>query len=290
MLMNVMADVCKELSIPVVDLPSRLFNLGLGPNDLTSDVNTLWQERGYCYSGFRMLFPIMRFDFTSTQNILLVRDPRDILTSLYFSVKCSHSIPKTKTGSHPMRKQRERTQHLGIDEFALKQAQMIKNIFLQYIQALPAATTRVYRYEDIVFKKKEWLEDMIGFLGLELRESKIKAIVDKNDIRPNKENPQEHVRQVTPGNYKVHLSQTTIDKLDDLFRPILHFFQYDSVVSLNLGTDTQQGNIQYPARTLIVQEEHVHRLERDLDAMRQSWSWRLSGPLRWLGSFSMGKK
>ena len=290
LLMNVMADVCKELNFPLVDLPSRLFSLGLGPSDLTSDVNRLWQEEGYCYAGFRSFFPAMQFDFTKTQNILLVRDPRDILTSLYFSEKYSHPIPKMKAGSHPMVKQREKVQHLGIEEFVMQKAPMINNIFLTYIQELPITTTRVYRYEDVIFKKKEWLKDMLDFLGLKLPASKIRAIADKYDIRPDREDPQKHVRQVTPGNYKAHLSQTTIEKLDDLFGPVMRYFYYDSVISLKLGGNMKNSGVQYPARKLLMQDAHVKRLERDLAAMKESWSWRLSLPVRLIGSLFMDRK
>ena len=87
LLMRIMADVCNVLGIPVIDLPTRLFNLDIRPAELTSDINSLWQNQGYAYVGFRLFFPQMTFDFSKTKNILLVRDPRDMLVSYYFSMR-----------------------------------------------------------------------------------------------------------------------------------------------------------------------------------------------------------
>lgn len=289
LLMHVMADVCTSLNIPTVDLPTKVFSLGMQPAELTGDINSLWRSSGYAYIGFRSFLPPMHFDFSATKNILLVRDPRDMLVSLYFSMKYSHVVPEVEEGEHPIRKQRAVLNDVDVNQAVLNMAPAYRKYFKDYFENLPTATTRVYRYEDVIFKKKEWLEDMLDFLGLELHESKIKAIADKYDIRPDREDPQKHVRQVTPGNYKTHLSQATIDKLDDLFGPVMHYFYYDSVISLKLG-DVKNGGVRYPARKLFMQDAHVKRLERDLAAMKESWSWRLSLPVRLIGSFFMGKK
>jgi len=290
LLMHVMADVCKLLNIPTVDLPTKVFSLGIQPGELTEDINSLWQSRGYAYVGFRSFLPPTDFDFSTTKNILLVRDPRDMLVSLYFSMKYSHVVPDVEEGEHPIRKQRAVLNNTDINQAVLNMAHAYRKYFKDYLEHLPTKTTRVYRYEDVVFKKKEWIEDMLDFLGLTLPASKISAIADKYDIRPDREDPQKHVRQVTPGNYKSHLSKATVEKLDDLFGPIMHYFYYDSVISLKLGGNVKDSGVQYPARTLLMQDAHVQRLERDLTALRQSWSWRLSLPVRLIGSLFMDKK
>ena len=288
LLMMIMADVCKALRIPVIDLPAQVFNLGLAPKDLAKDINCLWRERGFAYTGFRSFFPSMEFDFSKTKNILLIRDPRDMLVSLYFSVKYSHSIPKLKEADHPMTRERAALQEIGIDQSVLNKAHAYRNYFQDYMKHLPAATTRVYRYEDIIFKKKEWIEDMLGFLGLELGLQKIKTIAEKYDVRPDTEDPKKHIRQVTPGNYKSHLSQTTIDKLDKLFRPVMRLFYYDSVVSMKMGEQlSQNSNVQGSQGVLDAMDEHVQQLEQNLEAMYQSWSWRVTSPFRRLSSLIM---
>lgn len=164
LLMNIMTDVCKELRIPTIDLHTHLFNLGIPPTDLTDDIKCLWRGHGYAYVGFRMLFPATTFDFSKTKNILLIRDPRDMLVSHYFSLKYSHTVPKLENNEHPLIKQRTAIQNTDIDKVALNMAQNTRKHFEMYIKHLPVDTTRVYRYEDIVFKKRNGLKTCSIFL------------------------------------------------------------------------------------------------------------------------------
>lgn len=288
LLMNIVADVCKMQKIPSVDLHSRLFQLGIQPPELGDDINCIWQEKGYAYTGFRMFFPQMTFDFSKTKNILLVRDPRDILVSHYFSMKYSHVVPRLKGKDHPVTRQREALQDSNIDRTVLNMAPVYKNYFLNYMKHLSTESTRVYRYEDIIFRKTEWIVDMLDYLNIEIPMRKIKSIADKHDIRPDKEDPKKHIRQVTPGNYKIHLSKTTIEKLDDLFYPVMHYFHYDSVVSFNMGKELQQSGAQSLSR-VNAEEEKIQRLKRTIEDMRHSWSWRATAPLRRLVSSFMKK-
>lgn len=285
LLMNIMTDVCKELHIPTIDLSTHLFNLGIAPTEIADDIKSLWQDRGYGYIGFRMLFPAQSFDFSKTKNILLIRDPRDMLVSLYFSLKYSHTVPKLENDGHPLVKQREAMQNSEIDKVVLNMAQNTRNHFEMYIKNLPVETTRVYRYEDIIFKKKEWLEDMLNFLELTLKNKQIDSIVKKYDIVPDRESPNDHIRQVIPGNYKIHLSKDTINKLNEIFDPLLHYFHYDSVVSIKIADKKETRSLQknYDNR------DYAMRLQHEFETMRTSLSWRLTRPLRWLASFVKGK-
>jgi len=285
LLMNVMVDVNKTLGIPMIDLPTRLFTLGITPNDLKEDINQLWLANGYAYMGFRSFLPPMSFDFLKTKNILLIRDPRDILVSLYFSVRFSHRIPKLEGAEHPMANTRRKLQKMGIDQYVLNAAPTVMRNYLAYSQHLPTETTRVYRYEDIVFRKREWLEDMLDFLDLKLSKSRIREIVDKHDIRPGVEDPTKHVRQVTPGNYNHHLDRVTVDKLDEILEPVLHTYQYDSVVSFGIGTDPGMKSIQNSPEPLDLKDLKIRRLEDNIERILQSWSWRSTGFFRWLASF-----
>jgi len=284
LLMQLMSDVNKVLGIPMIDLPTRLFTLGINPPELKDDINRLWQVHGYAYMGFRSFLPTMNFDLSTTKNILLIRDPRDMLVSLYFSVKYSHRIPKMHGEEHPLERARNAVQEIEIDQFVLNRAPAVLNLFLAYIKHLPCDSTRVYRYEDVIFRKSEWIEDMLCFLGLYLSRSKIKEIAEKHDIHPDMENPKKHVRQVTPGNYKYHLCQATIEKLDDTFRPVTRYFKFDSVVSLAIGAD-ENGYINRNWYNPVgFNDERIRLLEKKIDSLLRSWSWRVTSPLRRIAS------
>ncbi|HDL08745.1 MAG TPA: hypothetical protein ENG35_08420, partial [Desulfobacteraceae bacterium] len=215
----------------------------------------------------------------------LVRDPRDMLVSYYFSMRYSHVVPKLVEGDHSLAKQRAALKKTTVDQAVFNTAQAYRKYFQDYMEHLPAATTRVYRYEDIVFKKKEWIEDMLDFLRLKLRNQEIEAIAAKYDIRPEKEDPRKHIRQVIPGNYKFHLSRATIDKLNEVFRPVLHYFHYDSVMSMKMNSQEQRAESQRISGGPGGINDHIRRLESDLEAMNQSWSWRITAPLRRFASY-----
>lgn len=281
LLMQMLMDVCKQKKIPVVDLATEIFNLGIQPTMLTKDINTIWKEQGYAYLGFRSFFPAIDFDFNQTKNILLVRDPRDMLVSLYFSIKYSHVEPADAGSGNSIRINRERLKTVDINQSVLEMAKTYKKYFQDYLTKLPTETTRVYRYEDVIFKKKEWLEDMLAFLNIELPIQTIRKIANKYDIRPGKEDPHKHIRQIVPGNYKSHLKPATVEKLDDLFKPIMEYFLYNSVLSLSMNSEANRKAIQKKVKGDFERDW----LQQDLEKMRQSRSWRLTHPLRSLVSF-----
>ncbi len=98
--------------------------------------------------------------------------------------------------------------------------------FETYLDGLPNENLRVYRYEDVVFRKYEWLKDMLAYLDVDVPDERIRQVADANDIRPTEERSDQHIRQVTPGNYRKHLSEEAIAHLNEQFRPILERFGY----------------------------------------------------------------
>ena len=98
---------------------------------------------------------------------------------------------------------------------------------------------------------------------------------------PDTEDPKKHIRQVTPGNYKSHLAQTTIDKLDEIFDPVMRFFHYDSVVSMRMGEQlSQSSNAQDGREAPNVMDGHAGQLEQNFKIVRQLLSCRIAGPFR----------
>ena len=244
--MQMMTDVCRLKDIPIVDIATEIFRRGIQPATLTDDINILWHKQGFAYLGFRTFFSSIKFDFKQTKNVLLIRDPRDMLVSLYFSLKFSHVEPDKADKKNPVSISRANLASIDIDKAVLNMAHSYKKMFHDYITSLPADTTRIYRYEDVIFKKREWLEDILTFLEIHLPPADMARIVARYDIMPDEEDPHKHIRQVTPGNYKKHLQPSTIEKLDIFFAPIRKIFCYDSVISLTLNPDcTQTQNIIY---------------------------------------------
>ena len=125
-LVNAIAsEIFQERGIAFLDIPGHLFEKGIDPETFQCDLGRVFPTRGYCFGGFREIpralvgSEVLR----QARKIVVTRDPRDILVSLYFSVKFSHPYPGESTPQfsdriEPLRKDAE----LAIDDFCLAYA------------------------------------------------------------------------------------------------------------------------------------------------------------------------
>ena len=225
-LLNKMLDTAfMRVGVPQIAIPDVTFAAGL-PDDPILNPEDFVFDSGYCYRGFR-IFPsyLRNFDITKNKKILLVRDPRDMIVSHYFSMRQSHIIPDSGPLRDELTSLRDTIKEVSIDDFCLQYSDALLKELKSY-RTVFGSELRVYRYEDVIFNKLNWLNDMLWYLGFALSSDDQKRIAEENDIRPTIERPQEHIRQVTPGNYRKHLSKTTIKRLNSEFRDILDQFDY----------------------------------------------------------------
>jgi hypothetical protein len=218
----------EELGIPEILIPMSAYKQGLPDAAFMSapELGSVLFPTGYCYRTFRYFPPFLEKFFTEPQRaIILVRDPRDILTSLYFSVSGSHSVTGGEAGE-ALARERERLQAIDIDTFALENIAFVKNEFASYEPILANGRTRLYRYEDIIFTKGEWIADMLAFLGESLPAASIQRILDEVDSIPKRERVGRHRRKVVPGDHKEKLKPETISKLNVAFSDLFQRFGY----------------------------------------------------------------
>lgn len=222
---KIFEDVCGELNIPLVSVAKTAFSQGVEEGNFNTDICDIFVKKGYGFYGFRYLPGYLKgFELGQFKKILLVRDPRDILVSHYFSMKKSHAIPKGEMGERLL-KQRQNMQLLEIDEYVLDKAKSFYNIFQSY-NKISNSLLRVFRYEDIVFSKAAWIEDILRFLDLNLEREKIEEIAAKHDIFPKEEKPNSHIRKVAPGDHKDKLKPETIASLNNIFEPFMVKYGY----------------------------------------------------------------
>jgi Sulfotransferase domain len=225
-LLNKMLDTAfMRAGVPQIAIPELTFAAGL-PDDPILNPEDFLFDNGYCYRGFRIFPSYLRyFDITKNKKILLVRDPRDMIVSYYFSMSQSHMIPDSGPLRDELMSKRDTIKKVSVDDFCLKHFDILQKEFKSY-RTVFGSQLRVYRYEDVIFNKLNWLKDMLWYLGFALSSDDRKRIAEENDIRPTIERPHEHIRQVTPGNYRKHLSKTTIKRLNFEFRDMLDQFDY----------------------------------------------------------------
>ncbi len=85
---------------------------------------------------------------------------------------------------------------------------------------------RVFRYEDVIYEKKTWAEEICSHYGWNVTNDQLEAAVAKVDVFPDEERPDQHVRQVHPGNYKQKLRPETIRYIEETCAAEMEFFGY----------------------------------------------------------------
>lgn len=213
---------CKVHDVPTFSLFNAAFDSGVQTSDIMADAAVCFSKTGYIYTGFRH-FPHFDIDLEGAPCLLLVRDPRDMLVSMYYSVLKSHVVPKKH--SKFLLNRREAAK-LSVDEFVLKKAENYLHNFERYRQKLPVENLTVYRYEDVIYDKAEWLRDMVGKLGLPQSPNRIRKIARDFDVFPGAERQEKHIRQVHPGNHKKKLKEETIDGLNNILSEFLNSYGY----------------------------------------------------------------
>lgn len=159
--------------------------------------------------------------------IIQIRDPRDCLTSSYFSRAISHVPPKNPLKRAEFMQKRENAVSQTIDEYVLnriKEYQLRLDVIRELVEKHPDVL--LLKYEDMVENTDIWLTSVADFLGQPLTGSLESRLTDKLDFTVDGENPSQHKRQVTPGDHLRKLQRETISQLNSLAESQLTYFQY----------------------------------------------------------------
>ena len=175
--------------------------------------------------------------------VLHLRDPRDVLVSLFYSHTYSH--PRRTGRFSPSDEQRNKWKQKGIDKYVLNIAPEFKNRYQDLTSFLFDKRDVVFiRYEDMVSDYNTWLKYYLSAFPQFITPSKkiIKILkcrksichVHKkfykkyvNEFTVSSEDIYRHRRQITPGDYKRKLKDDTVAKLNYEFEDILKLLNYE---------------------------------------------------------------
>ncbi len=226
---RLLRDLTASMKMPYISIMEEFFKLGIPDNLFPDETSVIFKPNGYCYGGFRYLpksfeIPII----PDVKKILLIRDPRDMLVSHYFSMLKSHPERGKKLQSSDTRmKSRDLALETPIDDYVLRMKKRFK-IFLDHYQHLcETDDVKVYRYEDIIYEKAAWVDDICRYFDWTIEPSVQEKIAKRHDVIPKAEDDSQHVRQVHPGNYAKKLKPDTIEELSDYFADCMTFYGYD---------------------------------------------------------------
>ena len=223
----------------------------ISPNARNTDVDAerlltdkdIWQDRHGCFAPIRFFVDVPNLDDYDV--LLHLRDPRDVLVSMFYSYCFSHGGPVPGNTGH-----RKETASRGIDEFVLNKisprsleyegdygtgahierfAGNIHDRYRTYVERLlERPNVTLIKYEEMVSEYPSWLAKFMRPFPVEDKDSIYRGLVDRSPFKtPRKsEDIKSHVRRVTPGDYKEKLNPSTIDALNSAFAAELQALGY----------------------------------------------------------------
>jgi len=185
---------------------------------------TNWEKRTGCFAPLRYYFPVPQE--LNAHIILHLRDPRDVLVSLYFSEAYSHNVFKGVFDLN--QSQRKEIITKGIDQYVLEYADLFNTKYADYQQLFKKPHAVFVKYEDLVLNFPFWLQEVAK--GFAIENPKFISLMIKKykkEFEVKKENIHAHKRKILPGDYKEKLESETIGRLNAIFADNLKKYNYE---------------------------------------------------------------
>ncbi|WP_333221872.1 sulfotransferase domain-containing protein [Microcoleus sp. Pol12A5] len=183
-------------------------------------INNMFRTTGHIYGPFRQYYPIPERE--KYKVILMLRDPRDVLTSLYFSSAYTHDIPesqKTKIESA-----REDAINKNIEDFVMEHSPWVRTNYEHYTKYQFGKKNVLFlSYEDMVIDFSTWLIELFKYLPSKPSEQLRNKLLHGANFEVE-ENIYSHKRQVKSGEHRRKLQVHTIKQLNLELQDVLKIY------------------------------------------------------------------
>tara|TARA_B100000315_G_C14552135_1_gene576369 strand:+ start:960 stop:1790 length:831 start_codon:yes stop_codon:yes gene_type:complete len=222
-------EITRILGLASFALPEELFRRGVNLSDCPLELLRVLERPGYWFHGFRSLWLLEYVRrFRDSRKLVLVRDPRDMVVSYYFSVKRSHAVPADGKVRESVLNQREAASRLAVNEFVRNgKADFIIHNMRTYARLVEVYECDVIKYEDYIYDKPAWIRRLCDSGGTSPNSATVERLAKKHDVWPDEERPESHIRQVAPGNHQNHLDEQTLAGLERRFNDVFRSFGYE---------------------------------------------------------------
>ena len=188
----------------------------------------IFKPKGYLYTVFGGLVEEVP-NVDQYNVVVMIRDPRDVLVSEYFSYGFKHDAPRVKEKQAEFYQLRDHIKSITIDEYVLENAGRLQKELEKYVNFRKQhPNTLLLRYEDMINDFPSWLDRLIEYCQLNVsKELKQKLIETSAKSSRKTENLASHRRAVTPGDHVKKLEPKTIEQLNEIFKDVFSELGYE---------------------------------------------------------------
>jgi hypothetical protein len=180
----------------------------------------LFRDRGILYAPLRQYVDVSHL--RQARIICMLRDPRDVVVSGYFSARYSHRAPASPAKKMAFLEQRQLLDRMSIDEYALGYATRLFPIYEAYRRNLERS--KVLTYEEMWYHFDQWAAQLADLLGAHFSAADVAYLRRLADIdRPAGEDVRAHRRKGTPGDYRGKLTADASGRITDMFADTLRW-------------------------------------------------------------------
>lgn len=231
---SILQQIAQKNNLISVQMNEMAFNSNLPYMDQLDAIafqpyQKVFQPVGYLYSAFGGLVPYIH-QLERYKIVFMVRDPRDILVSTYFSMAYSHPEPSIDSNKrNAFLALKKNVQNTDINDWVLEWAPTLKINIEKYVKELLPRfpDLPIFKFEDMAHDFEVWLKQLTDHIECSLSEKSRQNLILHNLQKiPRKEQVSQHVRKGRHGDYEEKLNRQTIEALNLQFSEEMKLFGY----------------------------------------------------------------
>jgi lipopolysaccharide transport system ATP-binding protein len=158
---------------------------------------------------------------------VVIRDLRDALVSLYFSLKVSHPIISDQVAEGHRILNQIQTEEEGLLFVIGERGQASANIQKSWLNVRKSGEALYLRYEDLIANEQEEFAKIVDYCRIDVSRSKLTGIVNENSFnkrsgrKPGQEDVSSHYRKGVSGDWKSHFTDRIKKEFKDKFGQLL---------------------------------------------------------------------